>query len=134
MIPTGQIQSVDGTELDFRDGKALHDRIGQPINLDHNFVLNQSRNQKEDTVAVLKAPDGALQLCLWTDQPGLQVYSSGGLAVEDVPGLHGQKYPRFGGICLEDQNFPDAVNRPEFPSPIVRPGELYRHWCQIEIA
>lgn len=120
--------------MDFRAGKTLRDQNGQPMNLDNNFVLNSTRNPKEDPVAVLTAPDNSLQLRLWTNQPGLQVYSSGGLAVNNVPGLQGQKYPRFGGICLEDQNFPDAVNRPEFPSPIIRPGQRYKHWCQIEIA
>ena len=137
MIPTGTIQPFAGTVLDFRAQKSLQGMDGAPISLDNNFVLKEGRNVREDPAAVLTAPDRSLRLRLWTDQPGLHVYTGGGISLEEegILGLNGQSYPRFGAICLEDQNFPDAVNHPNFPSPIIRPdGPPYRHWCQIEIA
>lgn len=136
LVPTGEIQSVDGTQLDFRFGRIIADPQGSPLALDHNFVLSSEEGNGigEEAVAELRAPDNSLRLRLWTDQPGLQVYTGAGLCLPaSVSGLHGQKYPRFGGICLEDQNFPDAINKSEFPSPVLRPGQRYRHRCQIEV-
>ncbi|WP_417583827.1 aldose epimerase family protein [Pelagibacterium sp.] len=131
LLPTGAILPTKNTTLDFRQARALRqaDGSGQPI--DHNFVLDTGRDVSEP-VAVLEAPDGALTLKLYTDQPGLQVYDGLKLDVP-VPGIDGVSYPAFGGLCLEDQNFPDAVNNPHFPSAIVTPAVPYRHWCAIEI-
>ena len=61
------------------------------------------------------------------------VYTAGGLDLK-VVGLNGERYPRFGAICLEDQNYPDAVNKPTFPCSILKAGETYKHFCEIEIA
>ena len=131
-IPTGAILPVDGTVFDFRHGRTLRDGESQPLAYDHNLVLD-TRRRPDDPVATLSAPDGSLTLRLWTDQPGLQVYNGWKLDLK-VPGLDGRAYPRFAGICLEDQLFPDALNRPYFPSPIITPDKPYRHGCAIEIA
>ncbi|MCR4269013.1 aldose epimerase family protein [Nitratireductor sp. ZSWI3] len=132
LIPTGEIRPVDGTPLDLRNGRTLRDEAGQPVVYDSNLVL-ATRRDLTSTVATVTAPDGSLTLRLWTDQPGLQVYNSGSLKT-DRPGLGGRRYPRFGGLCLEDQNFPDAINHAHFPDSIVTPEHPYRHWCEIEIA
>uniref|UniRef100_A0A914H5J3 Galactose mutarotase n=1 Tax=Globodera rostochiensis TaxID=31243 RepID=A0A914H5J3_GLORO len=132
-IPTGEILTVSGTELDFREEKKLQNIGGQPIELDHNFVLNNGTETDGEPAAVLKAPDNSLTLTLRTNQPGLQVYTSKSLSLP-VLGLRGQHYAKFGAICLEDQNFPDAVNHRNFPNSILRPGETYKHWAEIEIS
>jgi len=131
-IPTGAILPVEGTGLDFRTPRTLRDADGNGQKIDFNFVLDTARDP-QDPVAILEAPDGALTLKLYTDQPGLQVYNGWKLAL-DVPGLNGAAYPVFAGLCLEDQKFPDAVNHPHFPSTIVVPERPYRHRCGIEIA
>ena len=131
-IPTGVILPVAGTDLDFRTPRTLRGADGEGQKIDVNFVLDTARDP-ENPVAVLEAPDGALTLKLYTDQPGLQVYNGWKLAL-DVPGLEGIIYPPFAGLCLEDQAFPDAVNHPHFPSAIVTPERPYRHRCGIEIA
>lgn len=131
-IPTGAIEPVEGTELDFRTARTLHNDRGNGAIVDHNFVLD-TRKSFDDPAAVLKAPDNSLSLKLFTDQPGLQVYTGWKLDVP-VPGIGGRSYPKFAGICLEDQLFPDAMNNPHFPSPIVTPDRPYRHKCAIEIA
>lgn len=131
LIPTGQIHPVAGTALDFRRARRLRDESGQPVAYDNNLVLDGERDPQAPA-ATLTAPDGSLTLRLWTDQPALQVYNSGKLDVP-VPGLGGTRYQRFAGLCLEDQQFPDAINHPHFPSPVVTPEAPYLHRCAIEI-
>ena len=132
-IPTGAILPVKDTDLDFRTApRTLRGPDGEGQKIDFNFVLDTDRDTKVP-VATVEAPDGALTLKLYTDQPGLQIYNAWKLAVT-VPGLDGASYAPFAGLCLEDQNFPDAINHRHFPSPIVTPQKPYRHWCAIEIA
>lgn len=131
LIPTGEIRPVTGTPLDFRAGRTLRDEASEAVAYDNNLVLNTRRDTAKP-VAIVTAPDSSLTLKISTDQPGLQVYNSGKLKL-DVPGLGGVRYPRFAGLCLEDQNFPDAINHPHFPTPVVEPGAAYEHWCEIEI-
>ena len=70
---------------------------------------------------------------LFTDAPGVQLYVGGFLDAE--PGKGGAVYPQHGGMCLETQNFPDAVNRPGvFPSPVLREGEEYVHTMVTQFA
>jgi aldose 1-epimerase len=74
-----------------------------------------------------------LTLKLWSDRPGVQVYNG---VWTDVPvaGLNGKRYGKHSGLCLEDQNFADAVHNPHFPNIIHSPERPYSHWCEIEIA
>ena len=131
LIPTGEIRPVDGTHLDFRKPRFLRDEAGDPIAYDNNLVLTAGRDLSAPAAIVI-APDNSLALKLRTDQPALQVYSGNKMNVT-VPGLGGRRYPRFGGLCLEDQNYPDAINHPDFPSPVITPEQPYNHWCEIEI-
>lgn len=130
-IPTGAIVPVQGSELDFRAERGLRSADGKGLKLDFNFVLDTCRT-RDEPVAIVRSPDGALTLKLHTDQPGLQVYNAWKLDLK-VAGLDGAAYPVFAGLCLEDQIFPDAVNHGHFPCSIATPDRPYRHWCAIEI-
>ena len=130
-IPTGEIVPVAGTDLDFTTPRSLSAPGGGTARIDHNFCLD-TRRDPAAPVVVLTAPDNSLTLRLFTDQPGLQVYSGWKLDL-DVPGLDGASYPECAGLCLEDQIFPDAINNPHFPSPVITPQAPYRHHCAIEI-
>jgi len=132
LIPTGEIKSVESTELDFRKPKALTANDGGPLAIDNSLVLEPNRN-KQEPVAAMQSKDGAVTLKLWTDQPGLHVYTGGGMNIP-VSGLADLRYNRCGAVCLEDQNFPDAINHSNFPSSVIQPGEIYRHKCEIEIS
>jgi aldose 1-epimerase len=133
LIPTGAILPSKGTQYDFRAHRTMRDEgTERPCHYDTNLVLDQMRDAK-DPVAVVKGPDGALSLKLWTDRPGLQVYNAVYTNVP-VPGLGGRRYGAHSGFCLEDQDFPDAVNHPHFPSTIYGPNRPYSHWCEMEIA
>jgi len=130
LIPSGEIMSAEGTELDFRKPKALT-KDGGPLSIDNSLVFEPQRN-KQEPAATMHSGDGLVTLKLWTDQPGLHVYTGGGMKIP-VEGLAGVYYKRCGAVCLEDQNFPDAINHSNFPSPVIRAGETYRHKCEIEI-
>lgn len=129
LIPTGGILPVDGTIWDFREGRTMRDAGGKPIDYDGNVVLNSDR-QFADPVAVVTGPDGLLTLKLYTDRPGLQVYNS----VTTLVAAEGKSFGNHCGFCLEDQDLPDAVNQPHFPSTIYGPDRDYSHRVDIEIA
>jgi aldose 1-epimerase len=126
-IPTGAIESVESTPLDFSRPRRFRDRLDELLELrggyDHNLVLARGSGPLP-TVARVREPDSGRVLEVATTQPGLQVYT-GNFLDGSVTGRGGVRYPRFGGFCLEAQRFPDSPNRPEFPSTILRPGDVY---------
>ncbi|MDC7224622.1 MAG: galactose mutarotase [Spirochaetales bacterium] len=118
-IPTG-IAPVEGTPMDFRRFRPLG-REDAPAKLyDHNWVLD-GKGLRE--AAVLIHRKSGRKLTVLTDQPGIQVYTSGGLSTIDE--RNGRTY-EFMGAALETQNFPNCVNEPDFPDCLLRPGEIYR--------
>jgi aldose 1-epimerase len=132
LIPTGRLLPVEDTAFDFRRPRPFRAADGTPQPFDTNFVLDAGRD-RAGPAAVLQAPDGSLTLRLWTDRPGVQVYNGAKVAVA-APGLGGAQYGAYAGVCLEDQDFPDAPNHAHFPAAILRPGTPYRRACVIEIA
>jgi aldose 1-epimerase len=61
-----------------------------------------------------------------TTEPGIQFYS-GNFLNGSFTGKGGLVYEKYAGLCLEPQHFPDAPNHANFPSTVLRPGEVYRH-------
>ena len=123
-IPTGELAEVAGTPLDFRTPTALGARLADSFlaesrGYDHNYVLDGG-----DAAAELWCPRTGIGLELSTSLEGLQLYTSGWLT--ERTGKNGAVYGPGHGVCLEPQHFPDAVNCPAFPSPILRAGEEYR--------
>ena len=105
-IPTGAVEPVAGTPLDFTEPR----RIARAA-FDHNFVLDAGGGDLA-LAARLTDPSSGRRMELWTTEPGLQLYVT------------------EGSLCLETQRFPDAVHHPDFPSVILRPGETYRQ-CTV---
>jgi len=128
MIPTGEIESVQGGPLDFREPKTIGQHLGELVDTpaagyDHNYVLDRPGIFPLQIAARLSDPSSGRRLEVWTEDIGMQLYTGNWLG--EVVGREGVAYPQFGGVCLEDQHFPDAVNQPEFPSVILEPGETY---------
>jgi len=125
-IPTGEIASLEGGRFDFRQARAIGWGPAEthPGN-DVNLVLDPPSGAAPRFAARLSAPVSGLAVELWTTQPGLQIYDAGFL-IDPAPGVDDAAYPRFGGLALEAQNFPDAPNHANFPSATLRPGEVYR--------
>lgn len=129
LIPTGKIESVAGTPLDFTKatpiGKRLGDLKTDPIGYDHNFVLRDCKDGKPCKAATVRDPKSGRVLEVWTTEPGIQLYT-GNFLDGSHKGKGGAVYKQHTGFCLEAQHFPDAVNQPTFPSVILKPGEKYR--------
>lgn len=106
-IPLGEHRSVAGTPFDLRRPELLDGAF------DHNFVVRGSGLRRHATLS-----SGDMVLEVWSDQPGLQVYTG------DM--FDGTVHGRRAGVALEPQVFPDSPNHPEWPSPTLRPGETYR--------
>jgi len=131
LIPTGATPPVAGTPFDFRHFAAIGARLrGGDQQLvfgrgyDHNFVLNERRGPGLNTAAQLVEPDSGRMLTVLTEEPGLQFYS-GNFLDGTLYGTSGRQYRQGDGLCLETQHFPDAPNKPNFASTVLRPGQTY---------
>ncbi len=127
LIPTGEIRAVTTTEFDFRAFRSLKD-----VAIDHNFCLSDQRIPLRP-VAWLKSEISGLSLELATTEPGLQVYTGHKLPRDGVIGPDGAMLPRYAGIALEPQVWPDAPNHTHFPTSILHPGETYHQITQIRL-
>jgi aldose 1-epimerase len=128
LIPTGEIAPVPGTPLDFtrpeKIGSRIHELRTNPPGYDHNFVLN-SGGGTFALAARVHEPSTGRVMEVFTTEPGVQLYT-GNFLDGTLTGVGGRVYARHSGFCLETQHFPDAVNQPDFPSILLRPGETYR--------
>lgn len=126
LIPTGEVKDVAGTPFDFRSPKILGDQIAaNGGGFDHNFVLKKEKSPEMKHVARVRHPESGRVMDMYSDNVGVQLYTSNFLS--KFPGAAGQTYDRHWGVCLESQNWPDAIHHPNFPSPVLRPGETYTH-------
>lgn len=131
-IPTGEIRSLDGTPLDFRNLTRIGDRIDADYDqlkyaggYDHNYVINKEEGELA-MAALLYEPVSGRVMEVKATEPGIQVYTANSLTGKgpDV-GKFGHAYGSRSSICLETQHFPDAPNHPNFPSTVLNPGEDY---------
>jgi aldose 1-epimerase len=128
LIPTGKIQPVMGTPLDFTHPAAIGARIGMmngnPGGYDHNLVLS-GETEKRKLAARVGDPVSGREMEVWTTEPAVQFYS-GNFLDGMITGKRGVVYGKHSGFCLETQHYPDALNHPNFPSIVLRPGCTYR--------
>lgn len=128
-IPTGEIRPVAGTAFDFREPEALGTRIRNADpqlvfghGYDHTFVLRDPGRLRHAACAL--DPSSGRRLDVATTQPGLQLYTANMLD-GTVTGSGGRPYRAGDAVCFEAQGFPDAPNRPDFPSTTLRPGTIF---------
>jgi aldose 1-epimerase len=132
-IPLHAPAKVEATPFDFRQmhrvGARLRNadeqlRIRQGY--DHNFCVRGGVVGEPRLAARVEDPGSGRAMELWTDQPGVQFYS-GNFLDGSVIGKYGRAHRQFDALCLEPQRYPDAPNRPDFPSARLDPGQTYRH-------
>lgn len=131
LIPTGELQKVNGTPFDFTAATAIGARINQDNpqltlgkGYDHNWVLNPSGSSVA-LAAQLYDPASGRVLEISSTEPGIQFYS-GNFLDGSMRGKSGRAYAYRSGLCLEPQHFPDSPNRPAFPTTLLKPGEHYK--------
>jgi aldose 1-epimerase len=133
-IPAGPALDVAGTPFDFTSPRALGDRVDDPDpqiaaarGYDHCWVLRPAADPAGTprTAAVLHDPDSGRTMEVRTTEPGVQVYTANSLD-GSLAGADGQRHGRHGAVCLETQHLPDSPNRPDFPSTVLRPGQVLR--------
>ena len=127
-IPTGEIEPVKGTPLDFTQPRAIGARFSQlhtvPPGYDHNYVLNAG-GKGLALAARLYEPESGRVMEVLTTEVGMQLYTANHLD-GSIVGKGGIAYPRYGGVCFETEHYPDSINRPAFPSVELRPDQIYR--------
>ena len=131
LLPSGEIRFVAGTPFDFtaekpigRDIAADHEQIRLGGGFDHNFVLDKAEPGCMSLAARAADPVSGRKMEVWTDKPGIQLYTSNMLDVQT--GKSGAKYGHFSAYCLETQFFPNAMANPHFPSAVLKQGAPYR--------
>ena len=133
-MTTGEIASVEGTPMDFTTPKAIGRDIENPYQqlrngkgYDHNWVLDTKGNVNE-LAAKLSCPSTGISVEVYTNEPGIQIYT-GNFLKGNVVGKNGVAYPRRASVCLETQHFPDSPNKPQWPSVLLEPGQKYYSEC-----
>ncbi len=121
MIPTGKIVSVEGTPFNFLTKKKLgKDIAGLADGYDLNFVLDNAEG-KLVYAGCLSEETSGRKVEVYTTQPGIQLYTGYWIPELTVDGQ--KKFGSYSGVALETQHYPDSVNKPEFPSVVLKPGE-----------
>ena len=124
LVPTGELVPATGV-FDFKAGKPIGQDIGQLENgYDHYFILNKDRDQNT-AAALVRDPVSGRTLQLFTDQPGIQFYS-GNFLDGSIAGNQGAAIEKYAALCLEPHGYPNAVNKPNFPTALLKAGQLYR--------
>ena len=134
-MTTGEILTVKGTPMDFTTPKT----VGKEINnydyaqlkngngYDHNWVLNTAGDVSKLAAKVV-SPASGVSLEVYTNEPGIQVYT-GNFLDGKVKGKKGITYNQRTGICLETQHYPDSPNKPQWPSVMLEPCKVYQSTC-----
>lgn len=125
LIPTGKLVDVSG-DMDFTSSKPLGPGIkafrekSPTGGYDHCYVLDNGGKLAKAGKA--KDPASGRTMEVWTDQPGIQLYTSNHLEGAAING----SFPQYAAFCLETQHYPDSPNHPDFPSAVLKPGETFK--------
>lgn len=133
LLATGEIRSVAETPFDFQHGKRFGEDIAQlgKSGYDHNLVLGSPGSDGWRDCADVFSTRNGLGLRLHTTEPGVQLYTGGGLD-ESVTGKGGQPYCPYAGFTLETQKFPGSPGFAHFPSCTLQTGEHYDHGMHFQ--
>ena len=130
-IPLGAPEKVEGTPMDFRTSHMVGERINadfRPLIIgrgyDHTFIINRKAPGELTFAARCSSPKTGIVMDTFTTEPGVQLYT-GNWMTGNLVGKHGQRYPRQAALCFETQHFPDSPNKPDYPSVVLRPGEVF---------
>ena len=131
LIPAGESEPVAGTPMDFVTDKVIGAEIKADFpalnygkGYDNCWVIDGYEPGQIQEAAELYSPESGRVLSVYTTQPGVQIYTGNWLSGCPA-GKNGHVYEDYTGVAIECQNFPDAPNKPDYPSAVLRPGEVY---------
>lgn len=130
---TGRIIPVDNTPMDFREEHTVGERFNDDYyqlrlctGYDHNMILDGKQGELK-RIGIAKSENTGISVEAFTTEPAIQFYVGNYMHLDEVKkGKNGITYPKNGALCFEAQHYPDSVNHPNFPSVVLRPGEVYR--------
>ena len=130
-IPYGDPKPVAGTPMDFRTPHTIGERIEEQFQqliygkgYDHTYILNK-QNGELSFCAKAVSPKTGIVMDIFTTEPGVQLYT-GNWMTGEFEAKYGHRYPMRSAFCLETQHFPDSINKPQYPSVILRRGETFK--------
>ncbi|MGP1446296.1 MAG: aldose epimerase family protein [Candidatus Limimorpha sp.] len=130
-VANGRYLGVKGKALDFTEAHRIGDSIkSKDLQIqygngyDHNYVIDKTTIDEYALAATLNEPKSRREMQIWTNQIGVQ-FNSGNTFDGTVKGKQGKALKAHGGLALDTQFWPDAINYDTYPSPILRPGEEY---------
>ena len=129
-IPYGKADPVASTPMDFRAPRAIGERIDEKFQqlifgngYDHTYVLNRE-NSGLSFCAKAVSPKTGIAMDVFTTEPGVQFYT-GNWMTGKFTAKNGQRYPKRSAFCLETQHYPDSINKPQYPTVVLRPGDTF---------
>jgi aldose 1-epimerase len=129
-VPNGELQEVSNTPFDFRESKKIVKHIIEPNEqlllsrgYDHSWVIKHENSPEIKLAACATDENSGRTLAVYTTEPAVHLYT--GNFLENVSGKSGATYGHRSGFCLETQQYPDAPNKPHFPSTVLRPGSVF---------
>lgn len=128
MVPTGEIEDITGTDLDFTTPHAIGERIDNEhqmlqygVGYDFNYIINKNEGELAFCASAYE-PESGRYMEVFTTEPGVQLYTGNHLKGTEI-GKSGNAYTKRTGFCLETQHYPDSPNKPNFPSTLLKPRE-----------
>ena len=133
-MTTGEMLSLAGNSMNFKEPKTIsqsldiaNEQVRFGNGIDHNYVLN-TKGDINNIAIKLISPSSGISLEVYTNEPGIQVYT-GNFLDGSITGKKGIIYNSRSAICLESQHYPDSPNKPQWPSVILEPGQTYHSHC-----
>ncbi|HBG42084.1 MAG TPA: galactose-1-epimerase [Porphyromonadaceae bacterium] len=130
-IPYGKPEPVTGTPMDFTTPHLIGERIDDDFQqlhfgkgYDHTYVLNKKTPGEYAYAGVCESPKTGIRMEIYTTEPGIQLYT-GNWMTGNFAAKKGHHYPERSAVCFETQHFPDSINKPEYPSVVLEPGEKF---------
>lgn len=131
MVPTGEIEDITGTDLDFTTPHTIGERIESKnqmliygVGYDFNYIINKKEGELAFCASAYE-PESGRYMEVFTTEPGVQLYTGNHLTGSEI-GKAGKPYTKRTGFCLETQHYPDSPNKPNFPSTLLKPGETLK--------
>jgi len=130
-IPYGDPEPVKGTPMDFTQPYSIGERINDDFEqlrfgngYDHTYLLEKSSPGEYSFAGICESPKTGIKMEIYTTEPGLQLYT-GNWMTGNFAAKQGKHYPCRSAVCFETQHYPDSINKPDYPSIILRPGDEF---------